>query len=771
MLKNRGVLSLDRLDSEELAEIIPHIAGLLSSYNKDPRQVMLEQKSKMTQKEQDEAMFGIREQLIKFYSQIRQDKELSYEEVVRKTNTTGFRALSTELEFRGEGFPLPKVEVRPFYLPAIFGLQDGRFIDFLKSGKYVNKKVIETTASKVRSHFKLPPKFSNNETLAEFGFASPDLFHLPNDSVYKANPTYTILNKCLDNLGLPNLTTAENRTHYSSNDDASKRVLGRLSEISFKPEAAHLLLNVVLLATDKFKAENTNELSTQNSDQLNNFLLLTYCASLLLGSVTAISAVVREMPTLASITSNCLPTKAEAKTLLNSILSSKGETKLAYSLFTKICPYSPSKYGLTEPMYLNGSDRYINEFFEAKAGINEVLVDLAINDKSQLNSIKTMYLAELIGTLLEECHRSEIIDLVKKVDSLENKSSDQEKLVDGFKNLVIETIEVFGEHSEGFCFSDDFQVPNKLIVNMKLAISCTERVSEQLDQINEKQSELNFAHRNDDYSRMIQLAQELKEVDYISILEDLSEHLTICFKAILERHSVNGSIIELRNIEGDIEDNREIIVDDRQIKELKSQNHLLSKSNTLLEQQNQDLLDQISIKQTEIDTMTKSEASRSTSRLGEIERKFMFGEKTSVSDAIAIIRSRFPYVSFADNINDQIEACQYTNSQKLLKFMYLLCDDYFDAITSGKPDTVAKDILGQTFRANESPTVLGNQKLKRQRIFVVNGEEMLFTKHINIGQSRDLKNSCSIYFDIDSSSDKPSITIGYIGAHLENTLT
>ena len=343
MLNNRGGLSLDSLDVEQLAEIIPHIAELFSSHNRDPRQIMLEQKSKMTQKEQDEAMLSVREQLIKFYSQIRQDKKLSYEEVVRKANTTGFRALSTELEFRGEGFPLPKVEVRQFYLPAIFGLQDGRLIDFLKAGKYINKKVIETTASKVRSHFKLPPKFSNNETLAEFGFASPDLFHLPNDSVYKANPTYTILNKCLDNLGLPNLTTAENRTHYSSNDDASKRVLSRLSEIGFEPEDPHLLLNVVLLATDKYKTENNNDLSAQNSDQLNNFLLLTYCASLLLGSVTAISAVVCEMPTLASITSSCLPTKAEAKTLLNSILSNKGETKLAYNLFTKICPYSPSK--------------------------------------------------------------------------------------------------------------------------------------------------------------------------------------------------------------------------------------------------------------------------------------------------------------------------------------------------------------------------------------------------------------------------------------------
>ncbi|ELP5902575.1 hypothetical protein QTV49_004615 [Vibrio vulnificus] len=771
MSKNRGGLSLDSIDPEQLAEIIPHIAGLLSSYNKNPTQLMLEQKNKMTQKEQDESMFGVREQLIKFYSQIRQDKELSYEELTQKANSTGFRATSTELTFRGEGFPLPKVEVKPFYLPTIFGLQDGRLIDFLKSGKYVNKRVIESTASKVRSHFKLPPKFSNNETLAEFGFASPDLFHLPNDSIYKANPTYTILNKCLDNLNLPNLMTAENRTHYTSNDDASKRVLSRLSEINLKPEAPHLLLNVVLMATDKLKNEEEIALPTQNTDKLNNFLLLTYCASLLIGSVTAISAVVYQMPTLAAISSNYLPTKVEAKTHLNSILSNKGETKLAYSLFTKVNPYSPSKYGLIEPMYLNGADRYINEFFEAKTGINEILVDLAINNKSQLNSIKTMYLAELIGRLLEELHRPEIIDLVRKVESIENKSPNQERLVDGFKSVVLETLEAFEERSEGFCFSDDFQVPNKLIINMKLAISCTEKVSKQIGKINEKQSELNFAHRNDNYSRMIQLAQELKEVDYTSILGELSEHLIICFKAILERHSINGRIIELRNIDGDIEDNREIIKDDRQIKELKSQNHQLSKKNTQLEQRNQELIEQISIKQTQIDTMTKSEALRSTNRLSEIERKFMFGEKTSVSDAIAIIRSRLPYVSFADNINEQIEVCQYANTQKLLKFMYLLCEDYFSAITSGKPDTVAKDILGQVFRANESPTVLGNQKLKRQRIFMVNGEETLFTKHINIGQSRDLKNSCSIYFDIDSSPDKPSITIGYIGAHLENTLT
>lgn len=773
MNREHGLPSLDSLNIKQMAEIIPRLSDIYSKLFQDPEKSVIEQMSKLTPKEQDEAMCAVRAQLLKYYVKARQDTNLTYEELSLKATTTGFLAILTERKFRGYSFPLSKMEVKPFYLPALLGLESGRLIDFLKSGKYVNKRTISATSSKVRSHFNLTPKFSNEETLAEFGFANPDLFYLPNDSIYKANPTYAILNKCLDNLGLPDLTTAENRKNYINNSEVTERVLLLLNELNFHPKESHLLLNVLLIAADKYMENHGDEITDPTSyEHANNFILLTYCASLLFGSVAITSAVISKLRNLSAITSSRLPTRSESINSFSNILLEKGKTKLTYNIFTKINPYNPAKYSFNEASYLSGVDTYFNEFFDAKSGINEILVDLVINDNSQLNSIKIMHLGDQLSLLLEVSQRDEVIELLKKIINSDDLTPEQRKHIDDFKALIIKWVNTFDSNiAHSYRFQETFQVPNKLLISIQMAISNIYQVSDQINKIENMQSELNEAHRKEDYARIINVAQELKGVDYYSIFNDLSESLTDCYNSILKRVSLQGSTIEFKNIEEDIENDSQITIDDKENKRLVNQNHQLMKNNQTLLHQNDLLSKELSLKKSEIDDMRKSEESRAANRLDEIERKFMFGEKTSISDVFSVIHSRFPYVTFADNISEMIESCQYTNSQKLLKFMYLLCDDYFNAIIKGTPDATAKNILGQAFRSTESDTVLNNQKLKRQRIFTVNGEEVLFTKHVNVSQSRDLKNSCSIYFDIDSSSDSPLLTIGYIGSHLDNTLT
>lgn len=100
--------------------------------------------------------------------------------------------------------------------------------------------------------------------------------------------------------------------------------------------------------------------------------------------------------------------------------------------------------------------------------------------------------------------------------------------------------------------------------------------------------------------------------------------------------------------------------------------------------------------------------------------------------------------------------------QKLLKHLFLLCDDYYNAIIDGKPDSLARDIIGQCYRANESDTTLNNAVLRAHREFSFRGQKKLFIRHLTIGGVYDTRKTVQVYFDIVGTT----LQIAYVGEHL-----
>lgn len=148
-------------------------------------------------------------------------------------------------------------------------------------------------------------------------------------------------------------------------------------------------------------------------------------------------------------------------------------------------------------------------------------------------------------------------------------------------------------------------------------------------------------------------------------------------------------------------------------------------------------------------------------QFSQLTKKALFGRLTC-ADVFDLMSEQYPYVKFSDNFQKYAKDCKYGSISKLLKQVQLLCDDYYLAIKSGKPDSVAKDILGHAFRANESATVMGNDTLRNYRMFAFNGERRLITKHLTMGSAHDERKTVQVYFEIDGDA----LLVAYVGSHL-----
>ncbi len=142
--------------------------------------------------------------------------------------------------------------------------------------------------------------------------------------------------------------------------------------------------------------------------------------------------------------------------------------------------------------------------------------------------------------------------------------------------------------------------------------------------------------------------------------------------------------------------------------------------------------------------------------------RVLFGKPT-VTDIFNVINDAYPYVIYADNFDKLAEKCVYGAPKKLHTAVKRLVDDYFNQITAGNPDSVAKTIIDSYYAANESETTMSSPRLRAMREFTFSGKKILMEKHLTIGGDRDRTKCVQIYFDIIDGK----LHVGYIGEHLE----
>lgn len=143
-------------------------------------------------------------------------------------------------------------------------------------------------------------------------------------------------------------------------------------------------------------------------------------------------------------------------------------------------------------------------------------------------------------------------------------------------------------------------------------------------------------------------------------------------------------------------------------------------------------------------------------------QNILFG-KPSCADVFDAINESYPYIVYADGFDKLVDECMYSQPTKLLQALKLLVDDYTSTINSGTPDSVAKNLIEPHYAANESPTTMSNERLKKMRSFTFNGKDIVMEQHLTIGSMRDKAKTVQVYFAIIN--ELPHI--GYVGEHLE----
>ncbi|MDM9653239.1 hypothetical protein QU755_17650 [Pseudomonas wenzhouensis] len=113
----------------------------------------------------------------------------------------------------------------------------------------------------------------------------------------------------------------------------------------------------------------------------------------------------------------------------------------------------------------------------------------------------------------------------------------------------------------------------------------------------------------------------------------------------------------------------------------------------------------------------------------------------------------------------------YDHIERMIEVMGNLVGPYLDELRSGKPDTVARNVLGgKTYAAKESDGAIQNARFRAEREFEYKGEKRLFVQHLRISNEKGAK-GMRIYFCVDGEGRDKKIVVAYVGSHLSNFST
>lgn len=104
----------------------------------------------------------------------------------------------------------------------------------------------------------------------------------------------------------------------------------------------------------------------------------------------------------------------------------------------------------------------------------------------------------------------------------------------------------------------------------------------------------------------------------------------------------------------------------------------------------------------------------------------------------------------------------FRHGRKLLELLLGLGGEYAQALSNGQPDGVARAVLGDAYRAQESEGALSSKECRQARTFIVDGEPVLMKQHLAIGIADSPAETLRVHFAWMNGC----IVIGHCGEHL-----
>jgi hypothetical protein len=103
--------------------------------------------------------------------------------------------------------------------------------------------------------------------------------------------------------------------------------------------------------------------------------------------------------------------------------------------------------------------------------------------------------------------------------------------------------------------------------------------------------------------------------------------------------------------------------------------------------------------------------------------------------------------------------------RKAFELLWKLATDYWVSLASGKGDTEARMIFGNSYAAKESELAESNARVRLLRTFCYKERDIFMVKHLKIGVNPSPVETIRIHFDWEA--DEQKIIIGYCGPHLD----
>lgn len=698
------------------------------------------------------------------------DKDVpDYDSYRRHVTQSSQQLARVEKRFANSSVLASQLECRPFMLPSLRGDKDARFIDFLKRHNYLSKQDIQNLGKKLSGFYNCKVKPAQYPAILELSLGNPDLLSMTSGQAkFVSHPTYKILNKALEHLGFPNLLTTEGRQFFHSEEN-SALIMKNLSKFKGsrkrhfeRPEfgeisqALHTLQGVL---------EHPIAKNGGSDDEYNHLITAIFCLSAIMGSAV--------VPTLLSglysysLARDVIDMSIEetiAPETLGSILDENGG--LCALLDLQITCVEPLELGevSTVKIAIDAIEAYILDYIKRYPELCRTISERFSGKNNALDEIRNQSFIESLGKFLVGVFHSHLTEVIES-DYGAGYSEKNHKQFREFQSVVALTKEHIDLHKLSVQIDNSDGIHDDIVRQIQECIEYNELVGRDVEAFETKKKSLSTAVQHADYLLVSQIGEQLANRQHIPLLEETISLQTTALTRII-RHLVkspNGSDFYYQWVNPKEEDSTKSKkvsgeCDSRKLAKV-------SRDLTASQEANERLRTQLAQATGELEEVRQQQAR--DMEACDIVKQFMFGEKVSIGEVLKLVASQFPHVKFADNIEKQAEECLYAQPHKLTKFMFLLCGEYFDAISSGLADSEARQILGNPYRANESPSVLNNSRFRAQRLHPVDGSKHLFTRHLTISSSRDPKGSCSVYFDVIDGQ----LVIGYIGAHLDNTLT
>lgn len=172
-----------------------------------------------------------------------------------------------------------------------------------------------------------------------------------------------------------------------------------------------------------------------------------------------------------------------------------------------------------------------------------------------------------------------------------------------------------------------------------------------------------------------------------------------------------------------------------------------------------------------IAAMSQASKGNTAASLPQDKRKKLvdaISEKFTMSDALTALEACFEErVVILDSAwASAKKAEEFNYPHRAFGLLATLCQEYWEALASGKSDGEARTSLGNAFSARESETVESNRRARALRTFTHDGKPIEMMKHLRIGTKDSIAETWRCHFEWDAANKK--IVIGHCGKHLDH---